>query len=136
MTRPHLRSGKTSWAMAAGHPTVQPEALRYLLGGGFVETSEPLVQAMAGLMVRSLFTAGHADVIVDATNLTKQHRTTWISKEWRTHFIVMDTSEATCIKRATDEGDQDLADRISELAATLEPVEPADEYGLTTIRQP
>lgn len=129
------RSGKTSWAMGAGHPTVQPEALRHLLGGGFIETSEPLVQAMAGLMVNSLFTAGHKEVTVDATNLTKAKRDAWLSPTWRAHFIVMATSEETCQERAMAEGDQDLADRIGELAPTLEPVEQDDGWGLTVIKE-
>jgi predicted kinase len=63
------RSGKSTWAIAQGHPVVCPDAIRLALHGQpFIATAEPVVWATAKLMVASLFEAGHGVVILDATN--------------------------------------------------------------------
>jgi predicted kinase len=76
------RSGKTTWARAQGVPVASPDAIsRALHGQRFIGVAEPFVWAIAKLMVRALFLAGHPTVIVDATNTTQKRRDEWKSDD-------------------------------------------------------
>ena len=101
------RSGKSTKARKMGFPIVNPDSIRLSLHGQrFVQEAEPYVWAIARTMVNALFLAGHADVILDATNTTEDGRKKWISKEWDTKFVLIKTSANVCLERARAELDE------------------------------
>jgi predicted kinase len=54
------RAGKTTWSQAQGVPIVNPDSVRLALHGrAFFPQAEAMVWAIVGVMVRSLFAAGH-----------------------------------------------------------------------------
>lgn len=119
------RSGKSTWARKQGMPIVNPDSIRLALHGQrFQVLAEPMVWAICYVMIRSLFLAGHGKVIVDATHTTEKRRTPYIeqfSDICRVTFKVFDTSEAVCIKRAEDIGDQVIIPIIQKMAKQWEP---------------
>lgn len=119
------RSGKTTWARTQGHPIVQPDAIRLALHGQrYVAEAEPFVWAIARVMVRALFRAGHEIVILDATNTTKQRRAEWlVAGEWWVKYQPVMTSEAECLARADAEHDEAIKPIIRKMAAGFEPLE-------------
>lgn len=117
------RSGKSTWAKKAGHPIVSPDAIRLAIHGQrFIAESEPFVWAVAKAMVRSLFLAGHAAVILDATNNTRKRRDEWKSKDWEMVFKVISTPDSVCLERAIAEGDEYIVDVIKRMSAEHEPL--------------
>jgi len=121
------RSGKSTWARSQSCPIVNPDAIRIALHGQrFAAPAEPFVWAIAKVMVKALFEAGHASVILDATNTTEARRKEWISKSWQTHWRVFDTPKDICIERAKLSGMPDLIPVIEKMAAEFElpPVTP------------
>lgn len=97
------RSGKTTWARNSRWlgPVVNPDSIRLALHGQrFCASAEPFVWAIAKIMVRSLFLAGHSMVILDATNTTRKRRDEWQSDDWITYFKVLPTSKEECLLRA------------------------------------
>ena len=95
------RSGKSTYAKELGFPIVCPDEIRLALHGkAFEPLAEDMVWAIAKIMVRALFGAGHEYVVLDATNVTKRARNNWKSKKWDTEFIVIPTPVSLCIKRA------------------------------------
>lgn len=118
------RSGKSTVARGLGHPIVSPDAIRLALyGQTFIREAETMVWAIADLMVKAIFIAGHECVILDATNLTKAGRMKWhIAGDWKIEPIVMDTPAKVCIERAREEGDLELIPIIEQMAKTYEPV--------------
>lgn len=115
------RSGKTTWAKQQAFPVMNPDSIRLALHGQrFAANAEPMVWAIAKVMVRSLFGAGHKTVIVDATNTTKKRRDEWQSWEWGTFFKVFDTSKEECLRRA--EGDAEILPVIERMHAAFEPL--------------
>jgi predicted kinase len=97
------QSGKSTWARQQGVPIVNPDSIRLAIHGQpFFAPAEPLVWATAKIMVRSLFTAGHNNVILDATSVTKSRRDQWNSTEWACRYVVFNTDPDVCIKRAGD----------------------------------
>jgi predicted kinase len=116
------RSGKTTWARTTGHPVVNPDSIRLALHGRrFEALAEPFVWAVARVMVRALFLAGHPVVVVDATNTTRKRRDEWKSSDWQTAFHVIDTPAAECIRRAIEVGDTEIIPIIERMAAQWEP---------------
>src|SRR4051812_20443404 len=92
------RSGKTTLANSLsrerGWPVVCPDAVRLALHGQrFVPEAEAFVWAIAKVMVRALFLAGHDDVVLDATNGTRKRRGEWKDPAWRREYYVLDTPE-------------------------------------------
>ncbi|MGI9307221.1 MAG: AAA family ATPase [Gammaproteobacteria bacterium] len=121
------RSGKTTWARQQLWPIVNPDAIRLAIHGErFISRAEPFVWATAKVMVRALFLAGHATVILDATNTTRKRRDEWHSQDWETKFKVIGTSEDRCLRRAFRESDLAITPVIERMAAQFEPLE-ADE---------
>jgi predicted kinase len=117
------RSGKTTWALSQAWPIVNPDSIRLAIHGHrFIAQAEPFVWAIAGIMVRALFLAGHKTVILDATNTTRKGRDEWQSKEWTTFFKVMDTEPGVCLERAEKEGDTEIVPVIERMAARYEPL--------------
>lgn len=118
------RSGKSYWARTQGVPIVNPDSIRLALHGQrFQELAEPFVWAIAKVMARALFLAGHEKVIIDATNTTKARRDFWQSFDWNVSYHVISTSKETCMRRALDEFDSDLIPVIERMAAQYEPVD-------------
>lgn len=115
------RSGKTTWARKQGFPIVNPDSIRLAMHGQrFQSLAEPLVWAIAQIMVRSLFLAGHDTVIVDATNTTKKRREIWMNADWATAFKVIPTCEAECVARAEAANDDEILPVIDRMAEQYE----------------
>jgi predicted kinase len=135
------RSGKTTKALAlwrgTGSPIVCPDAIRLALHGQrFASRAEPFVWAIAKIMVRALFLAGHETVIVDATNTTRKRRDEWRDPDWRLEFHEMGTSADDCIWRATAAGDTEILSVIEAQAARYEPVTDAERAAHYTTPPP
>lgn len=97
------QSGKTTWAKARGFPVVCPDSIRLALHGQRYERlAEPMVWAIAKVMVRALFLAGHNTVILDSTNTTRKHRDEWQDDLWHAAFCVIDTAPHICMERADE----------------------------------
>ena len=112
------RCGKSTWAKAQGSPIVSPDAIRLALHGReFIPLAEPFVWAIARVMVRALFLAGHEHVIVDATNNTKKRRLEWKSDAWILIHETFHDSADVCIERAKADGRLDLIAVIERMAA-------------------
>ena len=123
------RSGKSTWARKQGYPIVSPDAIRLeLYGKSFWIPGEKMVWAIADLMVRSLFTAGHSVVILDATNFSKTQRSKWYSPDWITVFKEIDTDYLECMRRAQKEGREDLYRIIRHMYLNYEPLEIGEDY--------
>lgn len=115
------RSGKSTWSMGQCCPVVNPDSIRLALHGqAFYAEAESMVWAIAKLMVRSLFNAGHRCVILDATNLTEGRRAEWKSKAWELEFVGFSTPAAKCVERAYASNRPDLVPVIDRMAASLE----------------
>ena len=113
------RSGKSTIANTMGYPIVNPDSIRLALHGqAFIGDAEPMVWVIAKYMVKSLFIAGHSDVILDATNITKARRDEWKSKKWNRQFVVVDTPKDVCLERANEA----LIPIIERMANEFEPV--------------
>lgn len=114
------RSGKTTWARQQGFPIVNPDSIRLALHGQrFEPAAEPFVWAIAKVMVRALFIAGHNTVILDATNTTEQRRDEWKSDEWVRSYHVFHTPGEICIARAGQAGDMEIIPVIERMAEAL-----------------
>lgn len=117
------RSGKSTQAKKLGHPIVEPDAIREALHGSpWRAETEPMVWAIAGVMVRSLFGAGHTDVVLDATNHTVERRKLWESEEWAVQYHVVDTPAEVCIDRAYETNQDYLVPVIERMARDWEPL--------------
>lgn len=117
------RSGKTTWARSQGVPIVNPDSIRLALHGErFIDRAEPFVWATAKLMVRALFEAGHATVILDATNTTRKRRDEWKSGEWSLVFMHIPTSREVCMRRAEEKNDAEILPVIGRMAEQFEPL--------------
>lgn len=115
-------SGKSTWSRTQSYPIVCPDEIRTALHGHrFIAEAEDFVWAIAKVMVRSLFGAGHQFVILDACNATRKRRDVWQSPEWATRFKSFFESVDTCIERATAAGDGEIIPIIQRMADKLEP---------------
>lgn len=111
------RAGKTRWARAQGFPIVNPDSIRLALHGmRFVPEAEGFVWAIAKVMVRALFLAGHDFVILDACNVSRKRRDEWVDRWWNTTFALVATPAETCVARAEMEGDQEIIPVIQRMA--------------------
>lgn len=112
------RSGKSTWARGRGWPIVNPDSIRLALHGQrFYAPAEPMVWALAQLMVEALFRAGNDIVILDATNITAKQREMWAGRGWDVTVRVMHTSPQECKRRAKAEGDTEIIPVIDRMAA-------------------
>lgn len=128
------RSGKSTWAKASksvhGAPIVNPDSIRLALHGcRFIKLAEPMVWAIAGIMVRALFLAGHSKVIVDGCHNTRKRRDRWLDPEWQTWFKWIDTDQQTCLHRAELEKDTEIMPVIDRMAEEFEGIQ-TDELQL------
>jgi predicted kinase len=115
------RSGKTTWSRKQGLPIVNPDSIRLAIHNQrFLEFIEPLIWAVAKIMVLSLFLAGNNTIILDATNTTKKRRDFWKDDGWEVQFQHIATSEEVCIARATAEGDDEIIPVIKRMAESYD----------------
>ena len=108
---------------------VNTNAIRYTVNrGAYIPENEPRVKNMALYMIKSLFTAGHDNVALDACNLTKAIRDTYKDDSWSREFIVMQDDKDTCKSRLSED-EEHYEKFIAEIdAMELEPLE-EDETG-------
>lgn len=116
------RSGKSTWAKQkakeCGCPIVNPDSIRLAIHGKrFLPSKEGLVWMTAKTMVKALFLAGHEEVILDATNVNDDQRKTWISDDWETMWVWVNTPKIVCLTRA----DAELKPVIEKMAAEYKP---------------
>ena len=124
------RSGKTTWCLQQGCPVVNPDSIRLALTGqAFFAPIEPLVWAIAKLMVRSLFLYGYPQIILDATNTTIKRRQEWDSKDWQCGYKLFETPASVCIERAKNDQREDLIPVIEKMAAQWESLVALPEPG-------
>jgi predicted kinase len=115
-------SGKSSWARRQGFPVVSGDSIRLALHGQrFEPLAEPMVHAIARIMVRALFLAGHDVVIMDETCVTNKCRREWLSPDWLTEFKILRTTAAECLARAS--GDAHILPVIERMAREWEPLD-------------
>lgn len=120
------RSGKTTLAKKAGHPIVNPDAIRLALHGhAYIQDAERFVWATAHLMVKALFKAGHPTVILDACNNSRKRRDDWKNKTYRRIFWVIPTPADVCRGRV-GESDEPLLEVIDRMESQHEPVDPEE----------
>lgn len=114
------RSGKTTWASSQGVPVVNPDSIRLALHGKrFIPRSEGMVWAIAKIMVRALFLAGHTIVILDSCATTKERRAEW--DEFPNTRVWFQTSVSECLARARAEKDEEILPVIEKMANQFEP---------------
>ena len=119
------RSGKSTAAMrlswVLGAPVVNRDSIRLALHGQrYVKEAEPMVKAVAKIMVKALFKAGHRTVIVDETNLKTSTRDFWHDEEWRRLFLPVSTTADVCLKRAAATEDETIRPIILSMTKTTE----------------
>jgi predicted kinase len=115
------KSGKSTWARTQhGVPIVNPDSIRLAIHGmRFVPVAEPLVWAIAKIMVAALFLAGHSRVILDACSQTPERRAEWKDARWLRAYVPIETSAELCLDRARSEGDYDIVPVIERMAGAL-----------------
>jgi predicted kinase len=115
------RSGKSTWAHNQGCPVVNRDAIRLALHGQpFILDAEPMITAIEEYMVKSLFLAGHNEVIVDATHLKQKYVDRWKSENWETELKLFHVTKEICIQRAKADNREDLIPIIERMAANNE----------------
>ena len=110
-------SGKSTWAKNQGCPIVNPDSIRIALHGQrFFSDAEPLVWAIAKMMVKSLFLAGHKKVILDSTNISIKRRKEWKSENYHLSIALFVWDSKTCINRARENNDEDIIPIIEKMS--------------------
>lgn len=104
MTSGLPRSGKSTYSRTLGHPMVNPDSIRLAYGVVYEPKLESHVWAVAETMVSALFIAGHPVVVLDATNLTRERRRRWISKDYDTEIHIVKASPEVITERAKQSG--------------------------------
>lgn len=114
-------SGKSTVALSYSAPIVCPDQIRYALHGQrYVQEAEPMIWAIARVMVTSLFLAGHNKVILDACNTTKGRRDEWKDPRWTRRYVVCDISTMSCVERAVAKNDKYIMPIIDRMSKQLE----------------
>lgn len=109
-------SGKTTVAREMGHPMVNPDSIRLAMHGHrFIPEAEDVVWAIARIMVRALFLAGHDTVIVDACNVSQKRRDEWMKPGWENQWVLCDADPDVCKDRALKRGDTDIIPSIDRM---------------------
>lgn len=122
------RSGKSTFSRGymlskPGVAIVNPDSIRLAIHGkAFDPAYEKRVWQTAHDMVDALFLAGHPEVILDATNLTRERRDDWRSHDYKRMLVDFSHVPAcVCIKRAVDGNRDDLVDVIVRMAQNIQP---------------
>jgi predicted kinase len=104
-----------------GIPIVNPDSVRLAIHGQrFCLSAEQFVWATVNAMIRSLFLAGHNQVILDATNVSRKRRDVLKFNDCETAFHHVDTPVELCKLRAAD--DPDILPVIDRMALEFEPI--------------
>ncbi len=133
------QSGKSTWARMQECPIVNPDSIRLALHGKpFIPESEPFVWAIAKCMVKALFLAGHATVVLDATNTTRKRRDEWKSSKWTREYFEFERDPVLCKTRAEvtcmdAEHLAGLIAAIDRMNAQYEPV--AEDEGMSRLNR-
>ena len=123
-------SGKSTLARRMDAPIVCPDEIRLALHGHrYAPAAERWVWAMADVMVKALFGAGHAQVVLDACSHTLERREAWASPHWSRKFVVMTTPLEVVRQRAA--ADAEIVEVIDRMASAyqgpeLDPVHPSE----------
>lgn len=122
------RSGKSTVARklseALRAPIVNRDSIRLALHGQrYQELAEPMVRAVAVVMVRALFGAGHAAVVVDETSLRRGSRDLWRDPGWSTEVLEVPTPVEVCLGRARRDNDAEIQPVIERMYDSWEPLE-------------
>lgn len=126
-------SGKTKYAQNTGYPVVSLNSVREAIHGpGPHNTfSDELIMIHAVIMIRSLFLAGHKNVVYDACNLTIADRNKLRSKVWVRSFNVINVDTGVSIQNCIKQNNSHMVDVINYNATCYQPIA-TDEY---TIRE-
>jgi len=122
------RSGKTTVARRLskilGVPIVNRDSIRLALHGQrYQKSAEPMVKAIALVMVRALFEAGHSVVIVDETNVRRSTRDFRRSDDWVTEILSVFALPEVCLRRAGAANDEVIQSVIMNMVDTFERLE-------------
>lgn len=122
------RSGKSTIVrlLSAQHcaPVVNEDNIRLALHGlPYVRLAEPMVHAIAKIMIRALFMAGHPIVIFDETNWSREKRD-FIREDdyYTTEFYEVNTDAEVCKQRAIATGQPYLLPVIDEMMQRHDPL--------------
>jgi predicted kinase len=116
------RSGKSTIAkqvyMPMGYTVVSPDDFRLtMFGQRYYAPGEPLLWAVIYNVVDTLLRSGNR-VILDATNLIIDRRHAWVKRG--AEFVVVDTPEKECIRRAKATKDAYIIPVIESMASRAE----------------
>jgi hypothetical protein len=104
-------------------PVVRRDDIRLALHGQrYVGLAEPMVRAISGVMIRSLFLSGHDIVVCDETHYSRAARDFNKSPSWNTVFYEVTTSPEICKERAILTNQRDLIPVIDEMYSRYEPL--------------
>ena len=137
------RSGKSTWvrniSKMSGAVVVNPDSIRLALTGQrFSLAAEGMVAAIARIMARALFHAGHQIIIVDATHGTKQRRWEWL-REWKTDpnvqiaLVTFKIPLNECLRRCVAGDRGDLLEFIRQMHSIWTWPEGSETEGVTII---
>ena len=125
-------SGLEEWCIKTGFPVVSPDALRQVIHGqAFRKNAEPLIWSFAKTMVGALFEAGHTEVVVEAPLWSRPHRNQWIDTRWNLRAVYFPTHKDECVKRAKENGRNDLVSIINRMSDTFDAPSARDESFLS-----
>jgi predicted kinase len=117
------RAGKSTWARKQNLPIVNPDSVRLAMHGKrYLSEMEWLVWPFVYIIAKALFLAGSDTIIVDATNVSAKRREEWSRKfpEAIIELKIFDTPPEECIRRAKQDGMDDLVPVIQRMAAELD----------------
>jgi len=130
-------SGKSIYCkelQSKGHVIVCPDTIRLATHGEqFIPIAEPTIWATTYIMVRALLKDGH-DVVVDATNITKERRKMWLymAKEFgvplHCHWIKTSSNECHVRNNKLQRLDRSIINRM-----TRQFEEPTEDEGLIMV---
>lgn len=104
-----------------GIPIVNPDSVRLAIHGQrFCLQAEQFVWATVNAMIRSLFLAGHDQVILDATNIKRKLRDTISFNGCKVAFYHVDTHVNICRERSRD--DAEILPVIERMVVEFEPL--------------
>ena len=117
------RSGKSTWARTTGVPLVEPDAIRLAFHGRpYIKEAEEWIWCITRTMVKSLFYAGHSDVVIGGCNTALKHRSQWSDngRLWYRMICVFDTPVDDCLQRARNDMRPELLSVIRTMDSAFE----------------
>ena len=119
------RSGKSTISRELSRmlsaPIVNQDNIRLALHGqAYAKEAEPMVRAIAKVMVDSLFRSSHEYVIADETHYSRAKRDFMKDGPWQTFFYEVNTPPEVCLARAAATNQPWLLSVIPEMEARKE----------------